>query len=128
MYSPFKLTWDDGLAYCPKQRNFLAETEEEEAKALEFCFPLEFFLHPAPETTKAGNYSPSSSLIKIFIFYSRLHRRCIDCTRRFFASFVAVRLRSFDDFPFLSDRKLGHFDRKQQRDLAGCEEYVLLPC
>ncbi|KAH0449363.1 hypothetical protein IEQ34_020055 [Dendrobium chrysotoxum] len=43
------------------------------------------------------------------------HMRCRDCTRRFFGSFVAVRLRSFDDFPFLSDRKLRHFDRKQHR-------------
>ncbi|KAI0493049.1 hypothetical protein KFK09_027327 [Dendrobium nobile] len=29
----------------------------------------------------------------------------------------AVRLRSFDDFPLLSDRKLRNFDR----ELAGCE-------
>ncbi|KAH0459252.1 hypothetical protein IEQ34_012066 [Dendrobium chrysotoxum] len=47
-----------------------------------------------------------------------LGRRCRDCVHRFFGSFVAVqlgvRLRSFDDFPFLSDRKLRHFDRKQQ--------------
>ncbi|PKU79599.1 hypothetical protein MA16_Dca000945 [Dendrobium catenatum] len=37
------------------------------------------------------------------------------------SSFVAVRLRSFVDFPFLSDRKLRHFDRIQQRELACCE-------
>ncbi|KAL0923116.1 hypothetical protein M5K25_007162 [Dendrobium thyrsiflorum] len=48
--------------------------------------------------------------------------RCRDCTRGFFGSFVAVRLRSLDDFPFLSDRKLRHFDRKQQRELAGHED------
>ncbi|KAH0456995.1 hypothetical protein IEQ34_014902 [Dendrobium chrysotoxum] len=47
--------------------------------------------------------------------------RCRDCTRRYFGSFVAVRLRSFDDFPILSDQKLRHFDRKQQRELAGCD-------
>ncbi|KAI0499097.1 hypothetical protein KFK09_019998 [Dendrobium nobile] len=41
--------------------------------------------------------------------------------RRFFVSFVTVQLRSFDVFPFLSDRKFRHFDRKQERDLAGCE-------
>ncbi|KAI0515572.1 hypothetical protein KFK09_008237 [Dendrobium nobile] len=35
-------------------------------------------------------------------------RVCIDCTRRFCGSFVAVRLRSCDD-------------RKQERELAGCE-------
>ncbi|KAI0504738.1 hypothetical protein KFK09_015691 [Dendrobium nobile] len=44
-----------------------------------------------------------------------------DCTRGFFSSFGAVRLRSFDDFPLLSDRKLRYFDRKQERELAGCE-------
>ncbi|KAH0448022.1 hypothetical protein IEQ34_021822 [Dendrobium chrysotoxum] len=47
------------------------------------------------------------------------YEMCRDCTRRYFGSFLAVRLRSFDDFPFLSDRKLRHFDRKQQRELAG---------
>ncbi|KAH0462054.1 hypothetical protein IEQ34_009629 [Dendrobium chrysotoxum] len=47
--------------------------------------------------------------------------QCRDCKRCFFGSFVAVRLRCFDDFRFLSDRKLRHFDRKQQRELAGCE-------
>ncbi|KAI0498209.1 hypothetical protein KFK09_021450 [Dendrobium nobile] len=41
--------------------------------------------------------------------------------RRFFVSFVTVQLRSFDVFPFLSDRKFRHFDRKQERDLPGCE-------
>ncbi|KAI0491317.1 hypothetical protein KFK09_025577 [Dendrobium nobile] len=51
------------------------------------------------------------------------HLRRRDCTSRFFGSFVAVRLRSFDDFPFLSVRKLRHFDRKQQRELASCEEH-----
>ncbi|KAI0520365.1 hypothetical protein KFK09_007837 [Dendrobium nobile] len=45
-----------------------------------------------------------------------------DCTSRFFGSFVAVRLRSFDDVPFLSDQTLQHFDRKQRRELARCEE------
>ncbi|KAI0504241.1 hypothetical protein KFK09_015191 [Dendrobium nobile] len=30
-------------------------------------------------------------------------------------------IRSFDDFPLLSDRKLRHFYRKQERELAGCE-------
>ncbi|KAI0504838.1 hypothetical protein KFK09_015791 [Dendrobium nobile] len=39
--------------------------------------------------------------------------------RRFFGSFVAVRLRSFDNFPFLSDHKLRHFDKKKQRELVG---------
>ncbi|KAL0911451.1 hypothetical protein M5K25_019593 [Dendrobium thyrsiflorum] len=48
---------------------------------------------------------------------------CRDCTSRFFGSFVAVRLRSFDVFLFLSDRKLRHFDQKQQRELAGCEGF-----
>ncbi|KAI0519406.1 hypothetical protein KFK09_006852 [Dendrobium nobile] len=52
--------------------------------------------------------------------------RCRDCRRRFFGSFVAVRLRSCDDFnPDRKlrhfDRKLQHFDRKQERELAGCE-------
>ncbi|KAI0523238.1 hypothetical protein KFK09_005632 [Dendrobium nobile] len=37
------------------------------------------------------------------------------------SSFVVVRLRSFVDFPFLSDQKLRHFDRIQQRELAGFE-------
>ncbi|KAL0905397.1 hypothetical protein M5K25_023814 [Dendrobium thyrsiflorum] len=55
------------------------------------------------------------------LFSSLLRSRCRDCTRRLFGSFVAVRLRSFDDFPFLSDRKLRHFDRKQNRKLAVCE-------
>ncbi|KAI0500385.1 hypothetical protein KFK09_018597 [Dendrobium nobile] len=41
--------------------------------------------------------------------------------RRFFVSFVTVQLRSFDVFPFLSVRKFRHFDRKQERDPAGCE-------
>ncbi|PKU69698.1 Cellulose synthase-like protein E2 [Dendrobium catenatum] len=50
------------------------------------------------------------------------HRRCTDCARRYFGSFVAVRLRSFDDFPFLSNRKLRHFDRKQEQELAGSED------
>ncbi|KAI0492427.1 hypothetical protein KFK09_026699 [Dendrobium nobile] len=36
---------------------------------------------------------------------SLFRRRCRDCTRRFFGSFVAVRLRFFHDFPFLSDRR-----------------------
>ncbi|KAI0523027.1 hypothetical protein KFK09_005417 [Dendrobium nobile] len=45
--------------------------------------------------------------------------RCRDCRRRFFGSFVAVRLRSCDDFN--PDQKLRHFDRKQERELAGCE-------
>ncbi|KAL0925398.1 hypothetical protein M5K25_003723 [Dendrobium thyrsiflorum] len=36
-------------------------------------------------------------------------------------SLVAVRLRSFDVFPFLSDRKLRQFDQTQQRELTGCE-------
>ncbi|KAI0494921.1 hypothetical protein KFK09_025067 [Dendrobium nobile] len=58
------------------------------------------------------DFAPSASLIR---------RRCTDCARRYFGSFVAVRLRSFDDFPFLSDRKLRHFDRKQEQELAGCE-------
>ncbi|KAL0918333.1 hypothetical protein M5K25_010337 [Dendrobium thyrsiflorum] len=43
------------------------------------------------------------------------------CTSRFFGSFDAVRLGSFDDFPFLSDWKLRHFYPKQRRELAGCE-------
>ncbi|KAH0467634.1 hypothetical protein IEQ34_002667 [Dendrobium chrysotoxum] len=71
-----------------------------------------------------GTVAFSMGLPFIFAFRSccsasLLRRRCRDCTRRFFGSFVAVRLRSFDDFPFLSDRKLRHFDRKQQRELAG---------
>ncbi|KAH0469839.1 hypothetical protein IEQ34_001397 [Dendrobium chrysotoxum] len=43
------------------------------------------------------------------------------CTSPFFGFFVAVRLRSFNDVPFLLDRKLQHFDRKQRRELARCE-------
>ncbi|KAH0463660.1 hypothetical protein IEQ34_008242 [Dendrobium chrysotoxum] len=31
---------------------------------------------------------------------------------------MVVRLHSFDEFPFLSDRKLRHCDRKQQQELA----------
>ncbi|KAI0510090.1 hypothetical protein KFK09_010690 [Dendrobium nobile] len=58
-------------------------------------------------------------LCHAFIF-SKEKKRCIDCTRCFFGSFVAVRLRSFDDFPFLSDWKLRNFDRKQEQELAGC--------
>ncbi|KAI0515563.1 hypothetical protein KFK09_008228 [Dendrobium nobile] len=50
--------------------------------------------------------------------------RCRDCRRRFFGSFVAVRLRSCDDFN--PDRKLRHFDRKQERELVGCEGNFLL--
>ncbi|KAI0496200.1 hypothetical protein KFK09_022509 [Dendrobium nobile] len=53
----------------------------------------------------------------------RLHP-CRDCRRRFFGSFVAVRLRSCDDFN--PDRKLRHFDRKQERELAGFEESMAL--
>ncbi|KAH0450066.1 hypothetical protein IEQ34_020758 [Dendrobium chrysotoxum] len=70
----------------------------------------------------------------IFAARTDLEGRCRDCTHRFFGYFVAVRLRFFgyfvavrlrffDDFPFPSDRKLRHFDRKQQRELAGCEGF-----
>ncbi|KAL0923302.1 hypothetical protein M5K25_007354 [Dendrobium thyrsiflorum] len=71
--------------------------------------------------------SNSSSLdhgYEKFFWAPLLRSRCRDCTHRFFGS---VRLHSFDDFPFfddfsfLSDRKLRHFDRKKQRELAGCE-------
>ncbi|KAL0921945.1 hypothetical protein M5K25_005898 [Dendrobium thyrsiflorum] len=47
-----------------------------------------------------------------------MSRRCRDCR---VASSAPSLLRSFDDFPFQSDRNLRHFDRKQQRELAGCE-------
>ncbi|KAI0528677.1 hypothetical protein KFK09_001219 [Dendrobium nobile] len=47
---------------------------------------------------------------------------------RVVGSFVAVRLRSFDDFPSLSDRKSLHFDRKLERELAGCEGSELNCC
>ncbi|KAL0907653.1 hypothetical protein M5K25_022073 [Dendrobium thyrsiflorum] len=39
----------------------------------------------------------------------------------FFGHFVAVRLGSFDDIPWPSDRKLRHFDRNQRRELDRCE-------
>ncbi|PKU80575.1 Exportin-2 [Dendrobium catenatum] len=52
---------------------------------------------------------------------SRKYERCRDYMRRFFGSFVAVRLRSFDDFPFPSDHKLRHFDKKKQWELVGFE-------
>ncbi|KAI0512113.1 hypothetical protein KFK09_012749 [Dendrobium nobile] len=56
---------------------------------------------------------------KLLFRFVALQEVCIDCTLCFFGSFVAVRHRSFD--AFLSDRKLRHFDRKQERELAGCE-------
>ncbi|PKU79702.1 hypothetical protein MA16_Dca010930 [Dendrobium catenatum] len=41
------------------------------------------------------------------------------------SSFVDVRLRSLDDVPFKSDRKLQHFDWKQQWEFARCEDTFL---
>ncbi|PKU75069.1 hypothetical protein MA16_Dca018139 [Dendrobium catenatum] len=40
-------------------------------------------------------------------------------------SFIVVRLRSLDDVPFLSDRKLQLFDQKQRREIARCEANFL---
>ncbi|KAL0909753.1 hypothetical protein M5K25_020650 [Dendrobium thyrsiflorum] len=41
-------------------------------------------------------------------------------------SFVAIRLRSLEDVPLQSDRKLQHFERKQRREFARCEVVLIL--
>ncbi|KAI0497037.1 hypothetical protein KFK09_023365 [Dendrobium nobile] len=68
---------------------------------------------------EASRVCLSSSIFVVAVRHRCFRRRCRDCRRRFFGSFVAVRLRSCDDFN--PDRKLRHFDRKQERELAGCE-------
>ncbi|KAH0460327.1 hypothetical protein IEQ34_010990 [Dendrobium chrysotoxum] len=73
-----------------------------------------------------NNLEASRVCLSSYLFVVAVRLRCfaggVEIARVASGSFVAVRLRSFDDFPFLSDRKLRHFDRKQQRELAGCEE------
>ncbi|KAI0495449.1 hypothetical protein KFK09_021750 [Dendrobium nobile] len=74
--------------------------------------------HTHPYPMGMGGYEYDDMLMPLWVV---MGGRCIDCTRRFFGSFLAIRLRSFYDFPFLSDRKLRHFDRKQEQELASCE-------
>ncbi|KAI0524039.1 hypothetical protein KFK09_003403 [Dendrobium nobile] len=71
--------------------------------------------------------SNPSQLVLVALPWFAFHLLVVAVRLRCFAGGVeiacvgSVRLRSFDDFPLLLDRKLRHCDRKQQRELAGCK-------